>query len=225
MVPPPTIGSQRRCRSGCGASVRRNWASNARAFSPRCWTNRFRRARWMSIRHGFMSMFPSWTGAENTNRERKAKIATQKWNRRFYFKLSQDPELKKDVIESGPKRWSFFNPFRRLASGRWYWTYGLAPAESPDKPVWHNEVFSFVITGSEFAPTIPPTADDLLRGDQETQDWSRDDLHDRRHRTFAADPHMAGTGRTDARQLREGTRETARLPSRSKSATRSIPLT
>ncbi|MCX7007712.1 MAG: DUF4962 domain-containing protein [Kiritimatiellaeota bacterium] len=122
------------------------------------------------IPQGVVDVNPPWLhvyvpvvdGTETTNRGRKAKTATQKWNRRFYFKLAQDPELKKDVIESGPKRWSFFNPFRRLATGRWYWTYGLAPAESPDKPVWHKAVFSFVINGSEFAPAIPPTADDLL---------------------------------------------------------------
>jgi hypothetical protein len=122
------------------------------------------------IPQGVVDVNPPWLhvyvpvvdGVENTNRERAAKTATQKWNRRFYFRLSQHPELKKDVIESGPKRWSFFNPFRRLATGRWYWTYGLAPAESPDKPVWQNAVFSFVIDGSEFAPSIPPTADEVL---------------------------------------------------------------
>ncbi len=86
----------------------------------------------------------------------------QQWNRRFYFKLSQDPQLKKDVIESGPKRWSFFSPFRTLTKGTWFWTYGVAPAESPGTPVWHNEVLSFVINGSEFAPPTPPTADDVL---------------------------------------------------------------
>jgi len=74
----------------------------------------------------------------------------------------QDPQLKKDVIESGSKRWSFFSPFRTLGKGNWFWTYGVAPAESPDTPVWHNKTFSFVITGSEFAPPIPPTADDVL---------------------------------------------------------------
>jgi hypothetical protein len=106
---------------------------------------------------------PPWLHVQVPLPEGKKSVrAHQQWNRRFYFKLSQDPQLKKDVIESGPKRWSFFNPFRRLATGRWYWTYGLAPAESSDKPVWHNEVFSFVINGSEFAPAIPPTADDVL---------------------------------------------------------------
>ena len=122
------------------------------------------------IPQGTVDVNPPWLhvyvplvdGTENTNQARKAKRATQKWQRRFYFKLSQDPALKTGVIESGPKRWSFFNPFQRLAAGKWYWTYGLAPAESPNKPVWHNETFSFGISGREFAPAIPPTADALL---------------------------------------------------------------
>ena len=122
------------------------------------------------IPQGAVDVNPPWLhvnvpildGTEKTPREAKTKTAAQQWNRRFYFKLSQDPEFKQDVVESGPKRWSFFNPFRRLATGTWYWSYGVAPAETPDRPVWNRTVLSFAISGDEFAPPIPPTADDVL---------------------------------------------------------------
>lgn len=106
---------------------------------------------------------PPWLHVEVPLPDRPKSVRTrEEWSRRFFFRLSQDPQLKRDVIESGPKRWSFFSPFRTLAKGTWFWTYGVAPAEAPDTPVWHNEVFSFVINGGEFAPPIPPTADEAL---------------------------------------------------------------
>lgn len=117
------------------------------------------------VPQGSVDVNPPWlhvavqllTGDEKTSQEKKKRKAAQKWNRRFYFRLSQDPELKKGVIESGAKRWSFFNPYRRLESGTWYWTYGVAPAESPNKPVWCAQTFSFNISGKEYAAEIPPT--------------------------------------------------------------------
>lgn len=115
------------------------------------------------VPQGIVDVNPPWLHVEVPLPDRPKSVrARQEWQRRFYFKLSQDPQLKKDVIESGPKRWSFFSPFRTLAKGTWFWTYGVAPAESPDRPVWHDKVFSFVINGSEFAPPIPPTADEVL---------------------------------------------------------------
>ncbi|HSJ01544.1 MAG TPA: DUF4962 domain-containing protein, partial [Verrucomicrobium sp.] len=105
---------------------------------------------------------PVLTGSEQTKPERNARIASQKWNRRFYFKLSQDPQMQKGVIESGPKRWSFFNAYRQLAPGTWYWTYGVAPAETPDKPKWVGANYSFRIRGSEFTAKIPPSPEALL---------------------------------------------------------------
>ena len=112
---------------------------------------------------GVVDVNPPWLHVEVPLPDRpKVTRTRQEWHRRFYFKLSQDPQLKKDVIESGPKRWSFFSPFRTLGIGTWFWTYGVAPAESPDTPVWHKEIFSFVINGSEYASPIPPTADEVL---------------------------------------------------------------
>ncbi len=115
------------------------------------------------VPQGVVDVNPPWLHVEVPLPDGpKAARTRQEWNRRFYFKLSQDPQMKKDVIESGPKRWSFFSPFRMLGKGTWFWTYGVASAESPDTPVWHDKIFSFVINGSEFAPPIPPTADDVL---------------------------------------------------------------
>lgn len=111
---------------------------------------------------GLVDANPPWLHVQVPLPSDKQGVRAQKWSRRFYFKLSQDPELKKGVIESGPKRWSFYNPFRTLSSGTWYWTYGVAPAESPEKPVWAKEVFSFAIDGHAFAPPIPPTAEEAL---------------------------------------------------------------
>lgn len=105
---------------------------------------------------------PLLDGNESTNRERKAKRAAQKWNRRFYFKLSQDPTFKTGVMASEAKRWSFYNPYRRLEAGVWYWTYGVARAETPDKPVWCDRTFEFRISGREYTSEIPPTPDEFL---------------------------------------------------------------
>jgi hypothetical protein len=111
---------------------------------------------------GLVDANPPWLHVQVPLPSDKQGVRAQKWNRRFYFKLSQDPELKKGVIESGPKRWSFYNPFRTLSSGTWYWTYGVAPAESPEKPVWVKEVFTFEIDGHAFTPPLPPTAEEAL---------------------------------------------------------------
>ncbi|MEG1585593.1 MAG: DUF4962 domain-containing protein [Bacteroidales bacterium] len=96
------------------------------------------------------------------NSVRKAKIARLKFKRRFYFKLSKDPSFQKDVFESGPKRWSFYNPYEHLSKGKWFWKYGVADPETPDKPIWHNETFSFQITGNERITPIPPKPEELV---------------------------------------------------------------
>lgn len=114
------------------------------------------------VPQGSVDVNPPWLHVQVPLPQGKQAARTQQWNRRFYFKLSQDPKLKDAVIESGPKRWSFWSPYRTLGTGTWYWTYGVAPAESIDKPVWNSKVFSFVINGDEFAPAIAPTADEAL---------------------------------------------------------------
>lgn len=114
------------------------------------------------IPQGKVDVNPPWLHVRVPLPQGKQAARAQQWQRRFHFKLSQDPHLNSGVIESGPKRWSFWNPYRTLATGTWYWAYGVAPAESPDQPVWNSQVFSFAIRGGEFAPAIPPTADEVL---------------------------------------------------------------
>ena len=134
------------------------------------------------VPQGLVDVNPPWLHVQVPLPQGKQAARAQQWNRRFYFKLSQDPELKREVIESGPKRWSFFSPYRTLAKGTWYWTYGVAAAESPDKPVWQTEVFSFVVDDRAFAPATPPTPGAGARGPSQTQVRSRGHLHERGHR-------------------------------------------
>ncbi|HPR83924.1 MAG TPA: DUF4962 domain-containing protein, partial [Pontiellaceae bacterium] len=42
----------------------------------------------------------------------------------YVFRLSQDPEMKTDVIQGTPRRWSFYSPYQVLTKGVWYWQYG-----------------------------------------------------------------------------------------------------
>ena len=114
------------------------------------------------VPQGLVDANPPWLHVHVPLPEGKQAARTQKWNRRFYFRLSQDPQFRKDVIESGPKRWSFYSPFRTLGKGTWYWTYGVALAQSPEQPVWAKEVFSFEIDDRAFAPPIPPTAEQAV---------------------------------------------------------------
>jgi Domain of unknown function (DUF4962)/Heparinase II/III-like protein len=111
---------------------------------------------------GTVDANPPWLHVQVALPAAKKEAKAQQWQRRFYFKLSQDPELKRNVIESGPKRWSFYNPYRTLERGTWYWTYGVAPAETPEAPAWHKEVFSFLVDDQAFAPAIPPTPEQAL---------------------------------------------------------------
>src|ERR1043165_8544311 len=101
-------------------------------------------------------------GDEKRDGGAKKVAVEQKWTRRYYFKLSQDPQLAREVIESGPKRWSFFSPFKRLAAGTWYWTYGVAGPKQPDRPIWSATTYSFTIPENAFAGPIPPSAEAVL---------------------------------------------------------------
>ncbi len=114
------------------------------------------------VPQGLVDANPPWLHVQVPLPAAKAPARREKWNRRFYFKLSQDPRFTANVIQSGPKRWSFYNPYTPLARGTWYWTYGLAPADAPDSPVWVKDVFSFTIDDRAFTPPVPPTADEAL---------------------------------------------------------------
>lgn len=96
------------------------------------------------------------------NSVKKAKRARLIFKRRFYFELSQDKSFQRDVYRSGPKRWSFYNPYEYLEKGTWYWRYGVADPDTPDKPVWNDEVYQFIITGNEHKIPIPPKPEVFL---------------------------------------------------------------
>lgn len=114
------------------------------------------------VPQGLVDANPPWLHVQVPLPATKAAARREQWNRRFYFKLSQDPKLATNVIQSGPKRWSFFSPYQPLARGTWYWTYGVAPADKPEAPVWAKEVCSFTIDERAFTPPVPPTADEAL---------------------------------------------------------------
>lgn len=97
------------------------------------------------------------------NSVKKAKTKRLMFNRMFYFELSQDKAFEKNVLRSGAKRWSFYNPYVPLDKGTWYWRYGVADPDTPDTPVWNERVFSFQITGNEFKTPIPPKPEEILK--------------------------------------------------------------
>lgn len=111
---------------------------------------------------GVVDLNPPWLHVVVPLPPTKDEAKAQHWDRRFYFRLSQDPSFQTGVIASGPKRWSFFYPHQTLARGRWYWSYGVADARTPAQPVWSDQVLSFVIDERAQATTLPPTADEAL---------------------------------------------------------------
>lgn len=100
---------------------------------------------------------------KDKNSVKKAKRKRLMFNRRFYFELSQDKNFVNNVYRSGAKRWSFYNPYVHLEKGMWYWRYGVADPDTPDKPVWNERLFSFRITGNEYKTPIPPKPEELLK--------------------------------------------------------------
>jgi len=78
--------------------------------------------------------------------------------RLYHYKLSQDPTLTVNVITETPKRWSFFNPSRKLAEGSWYWTAGHSTVTDPDNIEWLGDTYQFDIKGSE-EQYVTPSAD------------------------------------------------------------------
>ncbi len=83
--------------------------------------------------------------------------------RRYYhFKLSQDPTFGSGVITNTPRRWSFFNPHRKLANGTWHWTCGYSMDDASEQVEWQQRVYRFEIQGHERV-VLPPTADEVYR--------------------------------------------------------------
>ncbi len=75
----------------------------------------------------------------------------------YKIRLSQDPKFKKEVIET-TRHWAFFNPFRTLKSGKWYWQYAYI---NGNKETW-SDILHFTI--SPQASTFnPPSLEFLLQ--------------------------------------------------------------
>lgn len=83
-------------------------------------------------------------------------------HRRYYFELSQDSTFKKDVIRSKPKSWSFYNPYKLLDKGKWYWRYGVALDKEPKNITWSDSTYSFMITGKE-RQVVYPSSEQFLK--------------------------------------------------------------
>lgn len=81
-------------------------------------------------------------------------------HRRYYFELSQDSTFKKGVIRSKAKSWSFYNPYRALDKGKWYWRYGVAMDNAPQRVTWSTQNYTFTITGKE-RKVVYPTPEQL----------------------------------------------------------------
>ncbi|MEG1585887.1 MAG: DUF4962 domain-containing protein, partial [Bacteroidales bacterium] len=82
-------------------------------------------------------------------------------HRLYYFELSQDSAFQGDVIKSGAKRWSFYNPYRLLNPGKWFWRYAYGLDDAPDKLNWSDRIYSFVVTGKE-RKVLPPSPQKLI---------------------------------------------------------------
>ena len=75
----------------------------------------------------------------------------------YRIRLSQDKHFKKDVM-TGEKPWAFFNPFKPLASGTWYWQHAYVTPEGQEE--W-SPVYRFTID-SQTPVFNPPSLDQLL---------------------------------------------------------------
>ncbi len=79
----------------------------------------------------------------------------------YYYKIWLKGEAEPaDPEETQGKRWSFFNPLRKLEPGTWSWKVGSGPSDDSNDINWVNDVYSFKIDGSE-EQYIPPTADQV----------------------------------------------------------------
>lgn len=104
---------------------------------------------------------PILDGTEKGKAEARTKREVAQ-HRLYFFKLSQDPAVEKNVIASQPKRWSFFNPYQKLSNGIWYWKYGMASDDEPVDIKWSQKTYSFKITGTERL-AVYPTPQDLFQ--------------------------------------------------------------
>ncbi|NQZ58287.1 MAG: DUF4962 domain-containing protein [Lentisphaeraceae bacterium] len=91
------------------------------------------------------------------NTKRRQAVRKIKASREYIFQLSQDKNFKRKVIQSEKVGWSFWNPFRKLDKGTWYWRV-THKFSSSSKALFRGPVHSFVITGDEYVFVPPSTA-------------------------------------------------------------------
>lgn len=77
----------------------------------------------------------------------------------YRIRISRDRHFRKDVI-TGERSWAFFNPFRKLDAGKWYWQYAYV---SPDGRQEWSSVYQFTV-GKETPVFNPPSLDEVLAG-------------------------------------------------------------
>lgn len=110
--------------------------------------------------------------------------------RRYFFRLSQNPKMTNGLIESGPRKWSFYSPHKQLSAGTWYWQYGIAGLSEPASMEW-SAVQSFRIRGNE-RPADAPSAKAFLK-----------DVANAGHPRFLALPNEVGKLLPENPELRE----------------------
>lgn len=75
----------------------------------------------------------------------------------YRIRLSQDKEFRKNVI-AGEQAWAFFNPFRLLEPGTWYWQHAYVNLQG--KEAW-SAVYSFHME-KEARAFNPPALEEIL---------------------------------------------------------------
>jgi hypothetical protein len=72
----------------------------------------------------------------------------------YVFRLSQDPEMKKNVIQGTPRRWTFYSPYQVLTKGVWYWQYGYR--QVGEGAFKFSKTYSFRIADEARDNKVPP---------------------------------------------------------------------
>ncbi len=77
----------------------------------------------------------------------------------YRIRISQDKNFEKDVL-TGERAWAFYNPFRCLAQGKWYWQHAYVSPEGEEE--W-SPVHHFYID-EHTAEFNPPPLEKVLAG-------------------------------------------------------------
>lgn len=77
----------------------------------------------------------------------------------YRVRISQDKNFQKEV-QTGESAWAFFNPFRKLAPGEWYWQHAYVTPEGTEE--W-SPVYRFYVD-SETPEFNPPSLEQVLSG-------------------------------------------------------------